>query len=254
MSTQAADPDAPPYEPNFAEEVKLIQGWADIAERYLTDTGNGNIKEGIALLELGVPLNMVAALSLLADTNKGKVVRNTRTHAEQLYKTEQVANREQTQKSFNDHYYLLQPDPMRFKDPELTMSYKMATIALLLVTMREEAHGEEFANVKGQQWRDLGVLVCIMFEVLLDHRDGAHGGYFVHKFGLPSTLLTSLHLNPSAKSSCHSRRSLFASWQRNPNGLRWPSGTSNTRACFRRFVCSNGTQTATRHARSNMSC
>lgn len=186
MAARTIDPDAP-YLPKFAQEVELIQNWTGVANKYLTNTGNGNMKEAIALLELGIPLNMVAALSLLGDTNKGKVVRKTRLHAEHLYNTQEAAHHEKTKKSLEDHYSLLQPDPKRFKDPELTLSYQMAIVALLLITMREEAHSKEFENVKGQHSRDMGVLICIMFEAFLDHRDGAHRGLFVDKFGLPST-------------------------------------------------------------------
>ena len=180
-----------PYKPKFDKEVEAIPDWASLAKKYLIDD---NTKVGIALLELGDPSNMDAALSVLGDTNKGKSVKLARLHTAQLFKTHMVNEREKTMKSAKDHEYLRFPDPKRFNTPELTFSYNMARLVLYLVQMRQEAHGNEFANVLGQHLRDSGVLIYIIFDLLLDYRDGAHGGDLVNKF-LPD--LPSYRPNPS---------------------------------------------------------
>ena len=78
MPAQAADSEARPYMPTFAQEVELIPDWVGRANAYLNDTGNGSLQATFPMLKLNIPLNMVAALNLLDDTNKGRVVANTR--------------------------------------------------------------------------------------------------------------------------------------------------------------------------------
>jgi len=96
-----------PYKPTFAKQVERVSGWEKRANTYLHDTGDGSLRAEIATLKLDLPLNMTAALNLLGDTNKGKVVHNTKYHANQLVRTRDMADRNQTTKSANDHKKLL---------------------------------------------------------------------------------------------------------------------------------------------------
>ena len=63
----------------------------------------------------------------------------------------------------------------------------MAIVAFQVIMARMATHSNEFSKVKRQHLFDLGVVVCIIFEALLDHRDGAHESYFVDKFPIGRT-------------------------------------------------------------------
>jgi hypothetical protein len=184
MPPQNADSEAQPYRPIFAQEIELIPDWVGRTNVYLSDTSNGSLQARFHTLNLNDPLKMDAACNLLDDTNKGKVVRNTRNTAEKLVRTKKAADREQTTESANAHQKALLPHPTNVNTPENMMALCIAIFAFQLVMMREQAHSDEFELVKGQRSFDLGILVCIIFEAVLDRRNGAHKGYFVRKFSI----------------------------------------------------------------------
>ena len=86
------------------------------------------------------------------------------------------------------------------------MGYDMAKVASRVVARRQEAHSDEFDNVKGQHSRDLDVIISIIFEALLDYRDRSHNGYFVRKF---SVGLHDYHLNPITSAPVSDTELLF---------------------------------------------
>ena len=199
MPAQNADSEEEPYRPTFASEVEMIPDWVGRSNTYLNDTSNGSLQARFYTLGLNNPLNMVAACNLLDDINKGKVVANTKNTAVKLVKTKKAADREQTIESANAHQNARLPHPTRVNTPENRLTLLIAIFAFEIVMMREQAHSDEFENVKGQHSFDLGNVICIIFEAVLDHRDGAHEGYFVHKFsiGLASNGPSPVSLSPS---------------------------------------------------------
>lgn len=201
MPSQIADSEAQSYKPIFAQEVKIIPDWVGRTNAYINDTSNGSLQARFHTLGLNDPLNMVAASNLLDDTNKGKVIRNTRNTAEKLVRTKQAAEREQTTESANAHQKELQPHPTRVNDPENMMGFRIAIFAFEVVMMRAQAHRDEFDKVKGQHSFDLGAVICITFEAVLDRRDGAHKGYFVRKFSVGLASNHPLPISPSLSSS-----------------------------------------------------
>lgn len=116
-------------------------------------------------------------------------------------RTKQAADREQTTESANAHQKEFQPHPTRVNDPENMMGLRIAIFAFEVVMMREQAHRDEFDKVKGQHSFDLGAVICITFEAVLDLRDGAHKGYFVRKFSIGLASNHSLPISPSLSSS-----------------------------------------------------
>ena len=197
LAAQIGDEELP-HLPAFAEEVERIDEWKKRADKYLEDTSTGSLQAYFVTLQLDDPSNMAAALSLLGDTNKGKVIRNTRNYADKLVSTKKTADLKQTKASTEDHRILLQPPRATSKTREYTMSIKLAKVAFRVVMSQEKVHSDEFENVKGQHSRDLGVVICILFEALLDYRDHAHDGDFLQKF---STGLPSRGLSPIPSSS-----------------------------------------------------
>ena len=159
----------------------MIHDWIARANKYLNATGNGSLQALFATLELSDRSNITAALNLLGCDIKGQVVKNTETVAEKLLKTRQAADCKQTTESADAHQKALQPKSDRVDDPEYMISHRMAVVAFQAVMMREKAHSNEFGKVLGQHQMDLGVVICIMFEALLDYRERAHKGYFVNK-------------------------------------------------------------------------
>jgi hypothetical protein len=199
MPPQTADSEAQPYWPIFAQEIEMIPDWAGRSNVYLADTSYGGLQANFHTLRLNDQLTMVAAYSLLDDTNKGKVVRNTRASVMKLVRMKEADDREQTAKSADAHQKAFQPHPTRVNTPENKLALRMAIFTFRMIMMREENHSDEF-KVKSQHSFDAGIIVCIIFEAVLDYRVGAHNGYFVHKFsiGLASNRPDPLSESPSS--------------------------------------------------------
>lgn len=173
-----------PYKPAAATALaKRLQDDEDLIKlacNYLDDTKEGSLQSEFPSLGLEKQLNWDAALNLLNDTNKGRVIRNTLDFANKLEKTKKRHETEQTDESFKNHQKWLQPDPSRPKDPNLTMSFEIAKLAFRIVKKREQDHKTEF-RFDARISLHFEVVISVIFEAFLVNKDRSHGGYFVDK-------------------------------------------------------------------------
>jgi len=174
-----------PYDPVVAKRVGQNAELTEIACKYLEDTGDDSLRAQIPSLGLNLPPNMKAAINLLEDTNKTRVLDNTLDHAKNLYRAQEKDNLEKSAESAKRLRTYLQPPPKRAGDQELVMTFLMANLAVRVVRSRQQNHSKEF-RIMGREVPHLETVISLQLEALKDHSDWSHEGFFVR--GLLSCL------------------------------------------------------------------
>ena len=169
-----------PYTPIVAKDLGQDYELTEIACKHLEDTGTGSLRAEISSLKLQHASNLQAAYNLLDDTNNGKVIRNTLSHAKNLYKLENANDREQTAKSAQKLHAYLEPASDHASDRELAMTLAMAKVAVRVTRNRQQNYSDEF-HILGREAPHFKAVICLQLEAMEDCRNRSHKGFFVRK-------------------------------------------------------------------------
>jgi hypothetical protein len=175
-----------PYDPIVAKRVGEDAELTEIACKYLEDTEDDSLQAQIRSLGLSRQSNMTAAMNLMKDINKARVLHNTLGHVKNLYKAQKEDDVEKSAESARKLEKRLQPPPDREGDQELAMTFSIAKLVVNVVRSRQQNYSNEF-RILGREVPHFEAVTSLVLEALKDQLDRSHRGFFVR--GLLSCLI-----------------------------------------------------------------